>query len=237
MLNVDGITLNVEHKTINDVDVYIIDFKSKKYFADILLRISEFKECPVHNNKTFSRKEYDIWFSKTETLKYEDTVAGINLPTENFINFYNHFVNESGKYKITGKEQIIFHWLIENGNIEIKDKKISSKKRFFVIAYNEELMGKESRDDVLRHELSHALFYADKKYANLITESWANISDDDMKNVSVFMSNNHYQDDVKVDEFGAYTVEGYNSGFGNIVSETKEIKEIKEYFENKIYPE
>ena len=226
---------NIEHevieKNIKGVDVFIIAFKNRKHFADATLRVSEYKECPIHNGMVFNRKTYDRWYRSTHDCSYKDGVAGTNLPMTSFVNFWNKYVKETGNCEISIEEERLYKWLEERGVIRITRRCAVALKDFYVIGYNMTAVDDEfERDIILAHELSHVLYYVDEEYRNVIRSAWDSMNNDIKDNVLNFLHRKDYQEEILEDEYGAYIIEDYNTDFVGRLEMNKTEKKIKKYY-------
>jgi hypothetical protein len=165
----------VERKELENACVLIVRFPHPSLFVFSLLRVSEYKECSVHNNTIFSLTRYRTWFrSQHNGYDYDDLVLGMNLPDISFSNFYTAFITAKGRNPINQFELWFLEYLQRQG-----------LRKFFVIALNKWLIDaykhdKQLEEDIERktllHEFSHCLYYLNPKYRMLVDEGWRALS-------------------------------------------------------------
>lgn len=212
-----------EERQIGDAEIIIARFPNPSMFVLSLLRVSEFKECVVHNGTVFPHSQYRKWFrSEHDGFDYEDFVLGLNLPDLNFKNFYEAFSKANGRSKINRYEKSFLNLLQAKGLLKINGDKLNILKKFYVIVLNEYLIDynelNEEKDvnidvekSTLKHELGHALYYVSQEHRDVVQAAWEAIDDETRNNVLKFMRDKLYAESVIVDEFGAYSLEPFDN--------------------------
>ena len=95
---------------------------------------------------------------------------------------------------------------------KINNNKIEVLKDFFVITHNATIKGAHY-DSVIRHETSHALYYADEIYRVIINNAWEALGLSYKARLKEFLTYHNYTEEVMPDEYGAYSIEDNNLNF------------------------
>lgn len=129
--------------------IILLTFKDAVYMCRTLVRFQEYAESPYFYKKIFTRASYRRWFRRYHndpTARYEDTVAGFNIPSWSFNAFYADKFNP-----------------LHSSEKAILDALRKYEGRYYVIAVD----GRDGNNN-LRHELAHAVYYIDSDYRNQV---------------------------------------------------------------------
>jgi hypothetical protein len=129
-------------------NILILDFKTQREVCSTFVRMQEFYESDFEGirDNYFTLKEYKERYREWKgKFSYYTDWAGFNVPGNKVIEFFSLFK------RLTKKEKVLKELIFKNVDIN---------KKFYVVAtYN-----LKENIEVLRHELSHALFYLDDGY-------------------------------------------------------------------------
>lgn len=165
-------------EVINENIIHLI-FKSQKSLCESMVRIEEFYESPEFAGKTFSLSEYKTWYIKNYgQWSYYSDWSGFNIPGDKVSSFKK--VNP----KLRLWEKAIL-------------KELPLNKKFYLIATYE-----GGRNDILDHEIAHAMFYLNPEYKNEMT----NLVNENLKEFEGFVAwiRKNYNNNVLIDELQAY---------------------------------
>ena len=151
------------------------------------VRFQEFYESPEFKGKYFSLNQFQEWYMKStnkDNFTYYDDWYGFNIPSEVLIPFYEgHFD------PLTENEQNLLNYF--------KGK----TGKFYIIG----CMNDEKIEDNLKHEIAHALYYANSDYKKESDAVLASIEPDIIKLFKdQFDKSAGYHPDVFKDEVQAY---------------------------------
>lgn len=148
------------------------------------MRISAFYESPIWQGKTFTHSDFLRDLEKRESRTEYRPAAGYNLPDYILEQF------SDGRFKpLTPDETAMLR--------EVQQRKAFG--RYYVI-------GTTGQEDVIRHEVSHAMFYLDKDYRSEMLSLIKGLSSGFTKNFwsKLRLPRNYYCDKVFEDELIAY---------------------------------
>lgn len=145
-------------KTISD-NIYHVQGKNQYEATSTLMRLQEFYESSLRGirGRYFSLEQYmDAYAKRHGNFTYCVDWTGFNVPGNIVRKFFNVFIDD-----LLEKEERLYQLL---------EDPIESNKKFYLIgSYKDKI-----EDDVIDHELAHALFYLNfdyKKTMNNITKS------------------------------------------------------------------
>jgi len=175
--------LDIKKKKITD-KIFLLEFENQFEIASTLLRFQEYYESPKFKGKVFALEEFKEWYSsvKGEEFSYYTDWNAFNFPSFILKPFYE------GKFDplTEGEKQILESF---------KDE----KEEFYVIAiYKEYRMA-------LKHEISHALMYANENYKKGVMEILSKYDTQEIK--AELKSKEGYHEDVLDDEVHAWILE------------------------------
>lgn len=183
-------------------EVVIFNFSDPDIFFRTLARASEFTEHPVFHGRTFTFEELDQHWVETSGCKYADEIVGINLTAENLEGFFAAY---SGL--LSAEEESLRTWLKDTGHL---DAKASVRSPFYVLAINDRY-DESVRKHVLKHEMSHALYYFDQEYREHAHKVWDSLTPEDKEAYGKHLSKN-YVPERYVDECVAHLIAGDGEG-------------------------
>jgi hypothetical protein len=161
--------------------IYLLEFESQKDITSTFLRFQEHYESPEFRGKIFTLKEFRKWYSRenAEFTYYEDWSA-FNIPYYVLEPFFE------GKFNpLSDKEEQL---------LSLFDK---NEKDYYIIG-----IYKGSHQEILKHEIAHALFYTIPEYREkvlqLLKKYKLEIIEQELK------SKDGYHDEVIEDELHAW---------------------------------
>jgi hypothetical protein len=191
-------------------NIYFINFPSKYEAGMTLVRFQEFYESSYSEirGKFFTLDFYKKLYSKKHgCFSYCSDWSGYNLPDfiiKKFIKLFN------GKFSLREKRFI-----------KLIKPYINSDKQFYII-------GGAKKDDVLLHEIAHALFYLNKDYAREIKTLIKKLPAELFMRFETALINQGYGENVLIDELQAYAIEIGKTG-------ENPISDLKIYIKDLIY--
>lgn len=194
--------------------VVVARFYGRRLFEQTLLRASEFRESDVFAGTVFSLAEFNAWFYERNGRTYGQRVAGINLSHEALAKFSSAFQGQ------LLPEETAFLSRLPAGP-------------FYLIGLNVASCGGASTEDlVLRHELSHALFFFDRAYRALAGKAWQAMPREEREAVIDLFYEEDYKKMVWVDEFAAHVVDGISGA--SMPLSSVEMDAMQAYFEGMV---
>jgi len=154
---------------INNLRVFIYSVKSHIDMMNYFLRISEVYIFDCFLGSAAKNVTIDDFINWNLILGHENyyqtNYYGLFMPDYHITQFYKTFSNSFTKEEKSVLKQLVLHeCIVANG------KKCDKTRQFAIIVINEELcktMG-ETKEIILIHELSHALYRANKSYRTFI---------------------------------------------------------------------
>jgi hypothetical protein len=184
---------------------FLVSAGTQRELAETMMRFQEYYENPFWQGKIFTVKEFSSWYNKKYDSKYYKDWQGFNFPSKILEPFKKGLFNP-----LTKKEKNFLDFFKEK------------KGNFYVIGANQE--------DVLKHELCHALFYTNINYRNSIIKIILN-NKKKFNNLEKYLIKLGYCKDVILDEIQAYILDGNYLEQQNIKISKKIKNEIKNLFE------
>lgn len=168
--------------------IFIVIVPDNYTRAMLFIRVQEFYESKnkKFKNKKFSFWDYKRWYSKrnNDIFTYTSDWSGFNIPLEVALK-----CKEINKIETPyDKEMNKILRIIQN----------NAKEKSYII-------GVESiNSETFRHEVSHALYYTNKKYRKKMNEAIKFLSNKDFKSIKNHLINLGYCNKVINDEIQAY---------------------------------
>lgn len=181
--------MKVEEIVDNIFQVYE---ESPEELARTFLRFQEHYESPEFAGKIFTLEEFEKWYTaaspsgiKTGRFTYYEDWGGFNIPSYIFRPFFRGLFDPLSVREIS---------LLDNfRGIQDKD--------FYVIGNS----GENSKL-VLKHEVSHGLFYLNDKYKQEVTKIVNSLSQGEQKPIQDFLLQMGYCEKVLLDETHAFVL-------------------------------
>lgn len=186
--------------------IFHVSFKKQKKLASTFLRFQEHFESPKFRGEIFSLDEYKKWYikhskkgKKKGKFTYYKDFIGFNFPSEILEPFYEGWFNPLSK-----REQKILDLFAG-----------IRKKRFYIIGTSEDRAKKE---DALRHEIAHGLFYMNPQYKEDVHYVLARVPEKEKKKIARFFRKDRvYHESAWEDEMHAWLMCDYD--FGSLEAE------------------
>jgi hypothetical protein len=167
---------------------YQVDFDTQREMCQTFLRFQENYESPQFKGKIFTLKEFKEWYKTTRNgrFTYYSDWSGFNIPS------YVIYPFLKGKFDpLSKKEKALLEILPSNPLID--------GTSFYLIG-----TFKGGQNDVLEHELVHALYYQDK--CGYRAEINSLLKQYDLTKLFNHLKELGYHEDVWYDEANAYLV-------------------------------
>jgi hypothetical protein len=172
--------LKIKKQIFNSV---LISASSQKELGDTMMRFQEYYENPFWKDKIFTIGQFNQWYSKKYGAStYSSDWAGYNFPGVVLEPFKKGLFDP-----LTKKEKILLNLL----RYRTDD--------FYIIGANNE--------DVLKHELCHALYYSNKNYRKEIN-LYLSKNKSKVKKIFDYILKLGYSNKVLFDETQAYIMDG-----------------------------
>ncbi|MFC2142877.1 hypothetical protein ACFLQN_00585 [Candidatus Aenigmatarchaeota archaeon] len=191
--------------------IVLITFPSKKQLCNTFMRFQEFYESSDWRGRVFTKQEFEEWYSEGGKHSYHDDWEGFNIPSwviEPFI---------EGVFDPLSEEEKAFLKLFK-----------SKTGMFYIIGTCH-----DSDDELLSHEISHAMFYVNTNYRKEVVETLKGMNGDVLESIEKMLENDEYHPAVWQDEVHAYVLSHLNVLEKSGV-DIKRLKEINEKL-NEIY--
>lgn len=193
-------------KKVEGWPIWHFDFAISYEMASTVLRLDEAKDVPGLKKKRFTLEDYFDWYAKrNDSFDYFDRWGGSCADEKDV----KHFIRTFSKC-LRPKEK----WLLD----KIKSLEgwpgLHSKKQYCIIF----TCGNDK--SYFRHELCHALYYLDKRYARKVREI---VKRYDLKSFKKQLLLEGYRLIDAIDEINAYSTSGWLDG-----RRTKEMARIKQ---------
>lgn len=189
-------------------NIYHLVFGTQKDLCDHMVRIEEFYESPVFKERHFELEEYRLWYSeKYGQWSYYSDWDGFNIPDYSINNFKELFKD------LRPQEKAVL-------------SQLPIDQKYYVIATH----GVCENNDVLAHEIAHAMFYLNLEYK----EEMLNLIEKNRESFSSLASwiLISYDHGVLDDEIQAYMATSDHKFFKEkkISVDKKLVKEFKKIF-------
>jgi hypothetical protein len=179
--------MNITHTLLTN-KVHLLLFDTQKELTHTFLRFQEHYESPRFKGKIFTVKEFKKYYliaTNKKKFNYYTYWVGFNIPYYILWPFYYGFFNPLTKQE---------HQLLDLFKNETD--------KFYIIAT---FKRNKHKNETIKHELAHALFYTNKKYRNKVLQILKNYDLTQFKNKLISMN---YNTSVINDEIHAYCIDG-----------------------------
>ena len=185
--------------------IFLVEFDSRYDLAMTFLRYQEFYESPSpkFRNKCFTILDYMEWYSKqpdkNNSFTYPDDWAGFNIP-DHIIYSLAHKIPDYNKYDAC------------MDSIVDKIDRIMGRaggytgSKFYITG------AQTGQNEVVLHEVAHALYYLSESYRKEIDKKYKALSDKHKRSIESFLKDNGYTKHVYKDEAQAYLSTGDRTG-------------------------
>lgn len=164
--------------------VYHVTYRTTRSLAKTFIRFQEYYESYKYRGKVFTIREFLKWFRETyDHGDYFDEFTGFNIPSSVLTPFLE------GQFNPLNQREKRF--------LKFFRRRYG---RFYVIGT---VFG--NKDDALKHEIAHGLFYTNPRYKAEVIRSlgFVNLTD-----VYKFLEDWGYHQDVWTDEAHSYIFDG-----------------------------
>lgn len=188
-------------------NVFCIVSSSQYWLTSTFLRIQEFYESPLKPIKGhhFTLEEFSDLYAETYgNFTYHTEWAGFNIPGHIVRKFFQKF-NDLSKKEETLKQ--------------ILDDALNSTEKFYVIG----ILKDNNTKRVLKHELTHAMYYLDDEFRKEMNDATNNMDIPTRKFMMRKLKEMGYSKHVIKDEIQAYL-------------STSPSSELRKLFERNIHP-
>lgn len=197
--------LKIKKQIFNSV---LISASSRKELAETMMRFQEYYESPFWQGKIFTRGQFLNWYSEQYGgATYSKDWSGFNFPS----------------YVLEPFKKGLFDPLTKNEKKILKYFKYRNDN-FYIIGANSE--------NVLKHELCHALYYTNVEYRNKVNK-YLNSNKSKIKKLTTYIIDMGYSKTVLLDEIQAYILDDDYLEKNNIFVHKEIVENIKNIY--KIY--
>jgi hypothetical protein len=163
--------------------IFVVEFENQFELASTLLRFEEYYESPKFKGKVFTLEEYKQWYSRDRgAFTYYDDWPAFNIPSSALKPFFEGGFNPLSP----AEKQLLSLFKNEKGD-------------YYIIG-----IYTTGEEDLLTHELAHALFHTNPDYKK---EVLAVLRGYDFTNVrKELLSMDGYCEDVLEDEVHAWVL-------------------------------
>ncbi len=192
--------------------VFYFHFKTQDSLGRTFLRPQEYFESPKFKGQIFSTEEFEVWYKTTTpdgTFTYYEQWTGFNFPSWVLDPFFD------GRFRnISEREQAILDFLKEK------------RRPFYVVAsFERPPQDRFKLLRVLRHEISHALYYFDPRYRSQVDAILAAAPQDQMKILYNYLIEvKGYNTSVVIDEEHAFLLTLWQQLFDKANISPKEVE-------------
>lgn len=178
-------------------NVFAVKTKDDYLLAMLFMRYQEYYESTNSSfrNNHFLVEDYIEWytksFKKTEKFTYAEDWSGFNVPSKVLIECYGG-IRDLNQYDVI------------MGSI-IRTIRKKTNKDFYLI-------GTETNNFALTHELAHGFFYTNKKYRKKALKIVREIRPETYEKITKALSDKGYTENVFDDEIQAYLATATNLG-------------------------
>lgn len=183
--------MKIEHKILAN-NIHLLTFENQKDLTSTFIRFQEYYESPSFRNKVFSFDEFRQWYIKnspqgiqTGKFTYFSDWNGFNIPSyvlEPFI---------FGKFDPLSKQEKIFLEIFK-----------TEKNPFYIIGVHKK---NKNMDSMLKHEITHGMFYTNKKYRDEVLSVISDFNIEPIKKELRLTA--AYHEEVLEDEVNAYSID------------------------------
>src|SRR3989344_2357849 len=169
--------------------VDLLDFKNQHDISSTFIRFQEYYESPKFKGKIFALKEYKKWYKSINgRFTYYQDWHGFNIPSYVLVPFYKGKFNPLSK-----KEKVLLNLFREE------------KHPFYIIGVHS---GDKDREDTLKHEIAHSLFYTNPKYKKDVKKILNEYNLDELEK-QLLLTGGYNKSTIK-DELHTYSMERQN---------------------------
>ena len=165
--------------------IFVLKFKNQYEITSTFLRFQEHYESPKFRRRVFDLDEYKKWYASINgKFSYYKDWNGFNIPSYVLRPFYD------GKFNpLSEKEQKLLNlFKNERGN-------------FYIVGVHSKI---EEKNNLLKHEIAHGLFYTMPHYKKKILKEIKKFSLNHLK--KELLSTGGYSIEVINDELQAYSL-------------------------------
>lgn len=207
--------IRIKMEKISD-KIHLLIFDNQFEITSTMIRFQEHYESPYFKDKIFSLEEFKSWYienspngKKTGEFTYYSDWNGFNIPSQVLKPFYEG----------------LFEDISENEQLILKKFK-NERDNFYIIGVHGAF---EKPEELLRHEIAHALFSTDKNYKREVLSA---ISQHDVQELKKEIKQlGGYHDDVLEDEVHAYIIDSTRDFKAKINNElSKKLRVIYEKY-------
>ena len=172
--------------------IYLVSCNSRYDLTMAFLRYQEYYESPNPRfwRKPFTITEYMAWYSKDRDkpyFSYTEDWGGFNMPTKMIQEVWDKGISDPNHYDYLMRG--ILGMILDNG------------------AEDAYLIGtpEKNKEQYLKHEIAHALFYTNKKYRDTMETMISKLPEKVYSEVKATLIRKGYTDIVIADEIQAYS--------------------------------
>lgn len=200
--------------------VYHLDFGTQYDVAMHFLRFQEYYESPKFHKKFFTISQYMRWYSLEYgkgAFTYPDDWGGFNVPSWALTEV------RDGPVEDLNEEDRLMFYLIDR----VRSKE-DGHPFYFIGTYNNGKRKKDGKeDDVLAHEIAHALYTVNSDYrgeVDLLLNAWKyheGHASEEIDSASDILREMGYHHSTIQDEVHAYAATGPCKDLKGVMSETE----------------
>lgn len=187
-------TFNIDANTPCRNVLHLV-FDTKYAVASSMMRLQEFYESPFPDirNSFFSTEAFmDIYARENKNFTYTLDWDGFNVPSDVFYRWATVFGNNNA---LLPKEKELIACVLRHA------AEFAFDEDFYIIATCRESV---DVDDIVRHEICHALYALDKKFKSEAMELVKLMPEDHKEKMFFWLGKRGYCRDVLLDETIAY---------------------------------
>ena len=196
-------------------NIFLLNFNNAYDLGMMFLRYQEFYESPSKKirGKSMSILRLMEWYarySKKNIFTYPEDFAGDNFPGENILKVFEAGIPDYNFYDL----------LMKN----VYEHCASYSNKFYIVATigkksNFPKWWKDKPQDIIKHEVAHALFYLNKEYKKEMVSLINNLPKRYKTKIKIALKKLGYAKTVYTDEMQAYLSCGIHTSFGKIPKE------------------
>lgn len=192
--------------------VYHLHFDSGYDLAMHFIRVQEFYESPRFYRKIFTLVDYMEWYSKEYgkgAFTYPTDWSGFNVPSNVLLEVYKSSTNvpDFNKYDSFMSALIAQAAYLEQG-----------QPFYFIGTSSSGYKGDADEEDVLDHELAHALYYTNRAYRDAMVTCLFHMDSEAKYKASQALAKMGYHFSTIEDEIHAYSATGVCSSLQEILT-------------------
>lgn len=214
--------------------VYHLHFESAYDLAMHFVRVQEFYESPKFFHRLFSLVDFMEWYASEHgkgAFTYPTDWSGFNVPSNVLLEVYGKRDSEHGTgWAPTHIPDFNRYDLFMEALVHWAERLEGQHGFYFIGTSSAGYKGDADEENVLDHEIAHALYFTNEKYCKAVTRCLAEMDSDARVKAKEVLAKMGYHPTTIDDEIHAYSATGLCSALQDAISK-KEAQPFQKVFQ------